>query len=105
MVRKEKLKKYQKEKSEHYKKIKDLKMEENSACIDLRVGKLDDIVSKFSVSGEMHLKQEFYNAIERNVSFIPLDYPLVIDIYSSNLSAEDKILVRKDQMYEYNSNE
>jgi len=95
MSSKEKLKKYQKEKFKHFKKINELKINDNEAYIELKIDNLKSITSDYSISHDLSLKKEFYDAIERKNSFIPLDFPLVLEIHSANFNAEEKILVRK----------
>ncbi len=91
----EKLKKYQKEKFKHFKQVNELKIDDDEAYIELKVNDLESITNKFSISGNISLTQEFYDAIEKKNAFIPLDFPLVLEIHSSNFNAEEKILVRK----------
>lgn len=91
----EKLKKYQKEKFKYFKQINELKIDADEAYIELRVDNLEMIITDYSVPTKISLKQEFYDEIEKKNSFIPLDYPLVLEIYSNKLNAEEKILLRK----------
>lgn len=95
MATSEKLKKYQKQKFEHYKKINDLKINDNEAYIYLNVTNLDNIKSEYSTNHQVILKKEFYETIENLASFIPLDYPLVLEIQNNIFSSEEKILVRR----------
>jgi len=88
-------KKYQKEKFKHFKQVNELKIDDDEAYIELKVNDLESITNKFSISGNISLTQEFYDAIEKKNAFIPLDFPLVLEIHSSNFNAEEKILVRK----------
>lgn len=95
MASSEKLKRYQKEKFKNYKKITELKINDNEAYIELNVRNLNNIVNEFTIPERLSLKKEFYETIEQKVSYIPLDYPLVLEIHNHNFSAEEKILVRK----------
>ena len=52
-------------------------------------------VNVFILSPDTELKQEFIDVIERRASIIPLDYPLVLEIYNNNFSSEEKIIIRK----------
>lgn len=95
MASPEKLKRYQKQKFDNYKKINDLKINDNEAYIELNVKDMNSIVSEYSTRDRIVLKKDFYDAIEHRVSYIPLDYPLVLEIHNKNFTAEEKILVRK----------
>lgn len=95
MASPEKLKKYQKEKFESYKKINNLKINDNEAYIEIKVKDYKSIISDYSLEDNPVLKQEFIDVIERRASIIPLDYPLVLEIYNNNFSSEEKIIIRK----------
>lgn len=95
MSSKDKLKRYQKEKFKNYKKITELKINDNEAYIELNVKDLNSIVNEYTIPERLSLKKEFYDTIEQKVSYIPLDYPLVLEIHNHTLSAEEKITVRK----------
>ncbi|MGN1370791.1 MAG: hypothetical protein ACI4XM_00715 [Candidatus Coprovivens sp.] len=95
MASPEKLKKYQKEKFEHYKKINNLKINDNEAYISLKVSDYKSIISDFSLEDQPVLKAEFIEVIEKRAEIIPLDYPLVLEIHNKTFSAEQKITVRK----------
>jgi hypothetical protein len=95
MASPEKLKKYQKEKFDSYKKINNLKVNDNEAYIEMKVKDYNSIISEYSLEDSPVLKKEFLNVIENRASVIPLDYPLVLEIHNSNFSSEEKIVVRK----------
>lgn len=95
MATPEKLKKYQREKFEHYKKINNLKINDNEAYISLKVKDYDSIISDYSLEEYPVIKSEFLETIEKKASIIPLDYPFVLEIHNKNFSAEQKIIVRK----------
>lgn len=95
MASPEKLKKYQREKFEHYKKINNLKINDNEAYISLKVLDYNSIVSEFSLEEQPALKNEFIEIIEKRAEIIPLDYPLVLEIHNKTFTAEQKITVRK----------
>lgn len=95
MASPEKLKKYQKEKFNNYKKINDLKINDNEVYLELKVQNMDSILSEYSTKNRIILKKEFYEAIEERVAYFSLDYPYVLEIHNNNFSAEEKILVRK----------
>lgn len=95
MASPEKLKKYQREKFEHYKKINNLKINDNEAYISIKVSDYNSIISDFSLEEQPVLKNEFIEVIEKRAEIIPLDYPLVLEIHNKNFTAEQKITIRK----------
>ena len=95
MTSPDKLKKYQKEKFESYKKINNLRINDNEAYIEIKVKDYDSIISDYSLPDSPMLKQEFIDLIERRATIIPLDYPLVLEIHNTTFSSEEKIIVRK----------
>lgn len=95
MASPEKLKKYQKEKFESYKKINNLKINDNEAYIEIKVKDYSSIISEYSLEDSPVLKDEFINVIENRASVIPLDYPLVLEIHNNTFSSEEKIIIRK----------
>ena len=95
MIRPEKLKKYQREKFNNFKKINELKIDDDEAYIELKVDKFSNIVSEYSLSDTPILKNEFLNIIESCASFIPLEYPLVLEIHNNTFTSSERILIRK----------
>lgn len=95
MTTPERLKKYQREKFDNYKKINNLKINDNEAYISLKVDKYDNIISSYSLPEQPVLKSEFLEVIESRASIIPLDYPLVLEVHNKTFTAEQKIVVRK----------
>jgi hypothetical protein len=95
MATPEKLKRYQKAKFESYKKVNELKINDNEAYIELDINGFDDIKDSYCLPDQIYLKQEFIDAILRRTNFIPLDYPLVLQIHNNTFTSSEKILVRK----------
>ena len=89
------LKKYQKEKYEHYKRINELSINDEEAYIPIRVNGMDDIVSNYSVRNNELLSEEFIDILTKKASYITLDYPVVLEILNDNFTPEEKILIRK----------
>lgn len=95
MASSETLKKYQKKKLENFKKINDIKINDDEIYITLKVDKIEDITDKFSEPNSLSLNEEFLNAILKRASYIPLDYPLVLEIYNKSFTSSEKIRLRK----------
>lgn len=95
MSSRDKLKRYQKAKFENFKKVNELKLNDDEAYIDLKLDDFKSIISTYSLSVNPILKEDFLSFIENYASYIPLDYPLVLEIHSKKIGAEDRILLRK----------
>ncbi len=95
MATPDKLKKYQKAKFESYKKVNDLKINDNEAYIEMKIDGFDDIKDDYCLTDGIVLKQDFIDAIVKRTNYIPLDYPLVLQIYNKTFTSSEKILVRK----------
>ncbi len=65
-------------------------MEDGIAYIPCRVEGIDDIISKFSVSGCESLDSEFMIYITDFIEFIPPDYPVVLELSGAKFSPEEK---------------
>ena len=57
MKKSEKLKKYQRQKFENYKKINGLRLRDNEAYIDLKIQDLNSIKNEFSPDNKIILRQ------------------------------------------------
>ena len=95
MATPDKLKRYQKAKFENYKKVNELKINDNEAYIEMRINGFDDIKDDYCLTDGIVLKQDFIDAIVKRTNYIPLDYPLVLQIYNKTFTSSEKILVRK----------
>lgn len=91
----EKIKRYQKKKFEKYKEINELKIADDEVYITLKIDNKDDVISKHSVKYEEVLDESFMELITKKASYIPLDYPIVLELQYKELSSENKILIRK----------
>ncbi len=89
------LKKYQRAKFENFKKINELKINDDEAYIDIQISDFKSIKSDYSLDVSPILKREFLEYIESCASYIPLEYPIVLEIHSNKLSSSEKILIRK----------
>ena len=64
------------------------------ATIPCRVTGMDDVISHYSVKGYETLSSEFSEYIESSASFIPGDYPIVLEISGYNFSEEEQKMIR-----------
>lgn len=91
----EKIKRYQKKKFQKYKEINELRIDDDEAYITLRIDDKNDVISKHSTKYNEILEESFMELITKRASYIPLDYPIVLELQYKELSSVDKILIRK----------
>lgn len=65
------------------------------ATIPCRVSDYNDVISNYSVKGFETLNQEFVDFLKRTDEVIPPDYPVVLNIISDTLSAEEKKAIKE----------
>lgn len=63
--------------------------------IPCRVSDYNDVISNYSVKGFETLNQEFVDFIKRTDEVIPPEYPVVLNIISDTLSAEEKKAIKE----------
>ncbi len=68
-------------------------MEDDTAYIPCRVSGMEDIISRFSVSGCESLNSEFSDFIIGFIEFVPPEYPVVLEIYGPEFSPEEKKVI------------
>ena len=91
----EKIKKFHKRKFEKYKEINELRVDDDEAYISLKVNDITDIISEHSVKYNEILNEDFMNLINKKAQYIPLDYPIVLELHYKDFTSEEKILIRK----------
>ncbi len=68
-------------------------IEDGTAYIPCRVNGMEDIISRFSVSGCESLNSEFSDFIIGFIEFVPPEYPVVLEIYGPEFSPEEKKII------------
>ena len=63
--------------------------------IPCRVSDYNDVISNYSVKGFETLNQEFVDYLKRTDEVIPPEYPVVLNIISDTLSAEEKKAIKE----------
>ena len=63
--------------------------------IPCRVSDYNDVISNYSVKGFETLNQEFVDFIKRTDEVIPPEHPVVLNIISDTLSAEEKKAIKE----------
>ena len=82
--------------------VRDYYVENNLAYISVNVNSYEDIVSKYSVVGYEDLNQEFVDYIEENAEYIPLEYPIVLEITGTRFSKDKQKIITETISDYYN---
>ena len=70
-----------------------MKLEDGIAYIPCHVESMEDIISRYSVKGCESLNAEFADYIMSFVECIPIKYPIVLEIYGSKFTDEEKEII------------
>ncbi len=82
-------------KSHIERRIQEDVMVDGVAHIPCRVDSIKDIVSKFSIKDCTTLDTEFFIYVTEFIDSLPLDCPVVLDIYGPKFSDEQKEIIRE----------
>ena len=86
------------------KRVKSVFIRGDEAVLPCHVSSYDDIVSHYSVSGYETLNPEFTAYVEDAISFIPPEYPVVLEISGCSFTEEEQNVIRdtvkEDFMYD-----
>ena len=74
-------------------RLKNEVLEDGIAYIPCRVENMEDIISRYSVRGCESLNSEFADYIMSFVECIPIQYPIVLEIYGSKFTEEEKNII------------
>ena len=77
------------------KRLKEDYIDNGIATLPCKVTGMDDIVSRFSVSGYETLSPEFSEYIESSAAFIPPEYPIVLELSGCRFSEEEQAIIRR----------
>jgi hypothetical protein len=75
--------------------INDYYMDQNSACMTVKVNDYSDIVSKYSVDNYEWINKEFADHLELMAYYIPVEEPIVIEITGKKFTDEQKRIIEK----------
>lgn len=83
------------------KRLKEDYIDNGIATLPCKATGMDDIVSRFSVSGYETLSPEFSEYIESSAAFIPPEYPIVLEISGCRFSEEEQAIIRRTVHEDY----
>lgn len=93
--KKKNIKKFQRVNFDFAKYVKDFYLEDGKAYISVKVDSLDEIVSDYSIERYEWLNSDFASYVEENTYYIPVHYPIVIDIYGCNFTSSEQEMITK----------
>ncbi|MBR2546489.1 MAG: hypothetical protein IKE93_10040, partial [Erysipelotrichaceae bacterium] len=83
-------KSFRKMKIDYYRYVKDFYLEDGLAYISCNVNDYNDIINPYSVEGYEWLNESFARFVESNAEYIPVEYPIVLEICGKNFSDQQK---------------
>ena len=84
---------FRSKKIDYSKYIKDFYLDNGIAYISCNVSGIEDIISKYSVEGYEDLNPEFAEYVDQNAYYIPLEYPIVLEICGGNFSEKEQLMI------------
>jgi len=83
-------KSFQKMKVDYYRYVKDFYLEDGLAYISCNVNDYYDVIDPYSVDGYEWLNESFARFVESNAEYIPVEYPIVLEICGRDFTDEQK---------------
>ena len=84
------LRKFKNATFDYSKYVKDFYVEDGMAYISVKVKSKEDIMSRFSIKDYAWINEEFANYIEQNSYYIPVEYPIVVEICGCHFNEEEQ---------------
>lgn len=91
--RKTQIKQFQKANFDFAKYVKEFYVEDGKAYISVKIDSIDEIISDYSIEGYEWLNSDFAAYVEENTYYIPVHYPIVIDIYGCNFTDQEQKMI------------
>ena len=86
-------KSFRKMKIDYYRYVKDFYLEDGLAYISCNVRDYYDIIDIYSVEGYEWLNESFARFIETNAEYIPVEYPIVLEICGKAFTEQQKEVI------------
>lgn len=83
-------KSFKKMKVDYYRYVKDFYLEDGLAYISCNVNDYYDVIDPYSVDGYEWLNESFARFVESNAEYIPVEYPIVLEICGRDFTDEQK---------------
>ena len=82
-------------KVDYYKYVKDFYLEDGLAIISCNVTDYYDIINRYSVEGYEWLNEEFARFLESNAFYIPVEYPIVLEICGVKFNRKQRDAIKE----------
>jgi len=92
---KKNLKQLKRKKIEGEKYVKDFYLENDLAFITCNVTRYNDIIDPYSTTGYEWPNKDFIRFIESNAEYIPVEYPIVLEINGKTFTEKEKNVIRE----------
>lgn len=92
---KKRLKKYRHAQFDYSKYVKEFYVEDGNAYISCKVNSIDDIISSYSIKGYEWINKDFADYLEENAYYIPVEYPVIIEICGHHFEPGEQELIRR----------
>ena len=92
---KKNIKRFKKKKFNYNKYVKDFFIENGKAVVYAKVDCYEDIISKFSVREYEVLNRKFSNYLEELTYYIPVEYPVELEISGCKFTLEEKKIIEE----------
>lgn len=92
---KKRLKKFRHAKFDYSKYVKEFYVEKGNAYISCRVNSINDIVSSLSIRDYEWINKDFAEYIEDNAYYIPVEYPIIIEICGHHFDDSEQELITR----------
>lgn len=88
-------KSFRKMKIDYYRYVKDFYLEDGLAYISCNVQDYYDVIDRYSVDGYEWLNESFARFVETNAEYIPVEYPIVLEICGREFSERQKEVINE----------
>ncbi|MBQ1341364.1 MAG: hypothetical protein IIY33_02660 [Erysipelotrichaceae bacterium] len=88
-------KSFSKMKIDYYRYVKDFYLEDGLAYISCNVRDYHDIIDIYSVDGYEWLNEDFARFVESNAEYIPVEYPIVLEICGKEFTDAQKAVINE----------
>ena len=82
-------------KIDYYRYVKDFYLEDGLAYISCNVNDYHDVIDSYSVEGYEWLNESFARFVESNAEYIPVEYPIVLEICGTEFSDKQKEIINE----------
>lgn len=89
------IKKFKSANFDYAKYVREFFVEDGKAYVSVKVDSIDDIISEYSIKDYEWLNSDFVSYIEENAYYIPVHYPIVIEIFGYEFTESEKIMITK----------